>query len=63
MELTGKRRYRIEKHWCREYLVLEVEERGLHTYCVGGMIDTEYVTRWRDAKISDLTEHERPDQN
>lgn len=60
--LTGRRRYRLEpKHWFREpMVVLQVEETRLITYWSGGMIDTERYEVWRDARVSDLTEHEAP---
>lgn len=57
--LTGRKR-----HIARSYgfgprrkvvLVLQVEAKGLHTYCAGGMVDSEWVTYWRDAHTGDVT--------
>lgn len=53
-ELTGKTRLNSERRWGRERLVLQVQERGnLHSN-IGGRIDTETVTRWRNATTADL---------
>lgn len=54
-EPTGKKRHREEKRWGRSLLVLQLEERGLESRYIGGYIDSEWRTRWRDANISDLT--------
>lgn len=59
-KLTGKRRYRADPgSWVRNpTIVLQVEITFLHTYWSSGMVDCETVTTWRDARTSDLTEHE-----
>lgn len=55
-ELTGlKRLLSVRSFWGRERLVLQLQERGLHTTCSAGQIDTQWVTRWRDATAGDLT--------
>jgi hypothetical protein len=55
-ELTGlKRLLSVRTFWGRERLVLQLQERGLHTTCSAGQIDTQWVTRWRDATAGDLT--------
>jgi len=56
-EDTGRRRYVSRRtFWTRrEYLVLQIEERGLLTRYIGGHVDTEWVRRWRDATSGDLT--------
>ena len=52
---TGRTRYRQAKEaWGKLVLVLQVEERGLVTYCSGGMIDSEWTNRWRDARLEDM---------
>lgn len=53
-ELTGARRFRSERRWGREQLVLQVQERGHRTTNLGGYIDTETTLRWRDARTTDL---------
>jgi len=56
VELTGlKRLLCVRTFWGRERLVLQLQERGLHTSCSAGQIDTEWVVRWRDATTADLT--------
>lgn len=60
---TRRWRHRLEKlrWWMPPVLVLQIEERFIHTYCVGGVVDSEHATRWRDAEITDLTEtHVKP---
>lgn len=55
-ELTGHWRHRSERAlFGRERLVLQLQERGLLTTYSAGHCDTQWVTRWRDAKASDLT--------
>jgi hypothetical protein len=55
-KLTGRRRYRSQRRWGgREELVLQVEERWLHTYYSGGSVDSDWIVSWRDARTSDLT--------
>ena len=55
-ELTGlKRLHVVRTFWGHERLVLQLQERGLHTTCSAGQIDTQWVTRWRDATTADLT--------
>ena len=57
---TGRTRHTARRSWGRESLVLKVEERGIHTYCVAGHIDSEWSTRWRDAITADLTATQSP---
>lgn len=52
---TGRTRHEVRRSWRRTFLVLQIQERGIHTYCIGGYIDSDWVTRWRDATTSDLT--------
>lgn len=55
-ELTGLKRLLSVRTLCgSERLVLQVQERGLHTSYIGGHVDTQWVTRWRDATTADLT--------
>ena len=49
---TGKRRYRHEK----DKIILQVEWKLLHTYWAAGMVDSEWVTVWRDATLEDISE-------
>lgn len=55
---TGRWRHRTDQRrwWTPAVLVLQLEERFIHTYCVGGVVNSEWATRWRDAEITDLTE-------
>lgn len=56
MKLTGKTRYRILKQRFRNpVLVLQVEESGYEIFCTAGHIDGHDVTRWRDARVEDLS--------
>jgi hypothetical protein len=66
--LTGRWRYRVgnlspRRGWfarmfmqdrLREALILQVEESYLHTEFIGGQVDCETRTRWRDAGASDV---------
>ena len=58
--LTGKTRHRVQRHWGKNLLVLQVEENGKGYYLDhgGGRIDTVDFdnTYWRDAKVEDLKE-------
>ena len=46
---TGNRRFRLQVRFGgRRELVLQI-------YDIGGMIDSEWVTFWRDARVEDLT--------
>ncbi len=57
-EPTGRWRHRAEQSWLRrERLVLQIEERGLLTTFIAGHQDTQWVTRWRDAKATDMPNH------
>lgn len=38
----------------RQLLVLQVEETGIETAWLGGEIESDTVTRWRDARVDDL---------
>ena len=49
---TGKHRYRT--NW-RGQLVLQLQFEGLLTRYLGGKIDTQWATGWRDARLEDLT--------
>lgn len=53
--LTGRRRYRSEKKWGCERLILQVEEVVWRDTNCGSHIDSEKVVVWRDAKTTDLT--------
>jgi len=60
MSLTGRTRYRVAKESVgffgrREVIVLQVEERQLHTSCTGGGIDVDVVLVWRDAQVTDIS--------
>jgi hypothetical protein len=52
--LTGRTRVRSQHRLGREELVLQLEEKGFHIYNTGGCVSTEDVTRWRDARTTDL---------
>lgn len=55
-EKTGRQRYDSRRtFWGREYLVLQIQERGLVTTWSAGRTDTDWMTRWRDATSADLT--------
>lgn len=55
--LTGEKRHRSERNWRgRERLVLQVQELGYIVSCIGGQIDTERGTRWRDATTKDISQ-------
>lgn len=52
---TGKKRLKaVRSFWGKERLVLQIQERGLHTWYSAGHPDTDWVTRWRDATTADL---------
>jgi hypothetical protein len=56
---TGRTRHRhaiICRVIPKAVLVLQIEERGLETRSVAGQVETELVTRWRDALIEDGAE-------
>lgn len=55
MTPTGRRRFRVEKKWGQQRLVLQIEETGHEIDFFGGYVDRQHVTRWRDAKVEDLT--------
>lgn len=56
VERTGRQRYDSRRtFWGREYLVLQIQERGLVASYIGGHVDCEWMTRWRDATTVDLT--------
>ena len=57
LQLTGKRRYRLWKG----KLVLQIQRKYTQTYYSGGCVDSDRVTDWVDAELSDLTEHEVKD--
>lgn len=52
MQPTGNVRVRPSSFGKK--LILQVEVTGIHTYSIGGHIDSEHVTEWRDAKVEDL---------
>jgi hypothetical protein len=52
---TGRTRHRSQRRWGREELVLQIEWRGIHTYSIGGFIDSEWIDFWRDATSADMT--------
>lgn len=62
-ELTGRRRHRVQqttRGWgygrtTKTVLVLQVERKYLSSTYSGGSIDSEWLTDWRDARVSDLT--------
>ena len=39
-------------------LILQVEESGIGTSMIRCVIDSDKVTRWRDARVEDITTHE-----
>ena len=64
MKLTGRKRYRSARTWFRqEYLVLQVEVEGLITENIGGRVECERRTWWRDATTEDLTEGQIAESN
>ena len=55
-KLTGKQRYRVHRTFLgREFIVLQVEVAGYYTTNIGGCIDTEEYTEYRDATLEDLS--------
>lgn len=57
MALTGRTRYRTQKRWLREpLLVLQVEEKQTRTENTPGGVDAFGAIVWRDAKVEDLSE-------
>lgn len=62
MKLTGKTRYRTQKHWTKILLVLQVEvEEASHTVEVGAdsygggrevVVPSRYY--WKDAVVEDM---------
>ena len=55
---TGRQRYRIQRlGWLgRRYVcVLQVEEEGFVTTCCAGHTDTQFIRRWRDATVGDVS--------
>ena len=58
--LTGRRRYRTQRHWGEDKLILQVEVRGLETEWNCGRAESEWITRWIDAKPEHLTMHDEP---
>jgi hypothetical protein len=55
---TGRSRYRIERRgfWRqRHMLVLQLEWEGFETLLIGGFPDTQFVRRWVDASVGDVT--------
>ena len=57
---TGRRRFRHQTRWLsKPILVLQVEWKGIHTFSIGGHIDSEWITFWRDADVADLTTEDK----
>ena len=54
-ELTGRCRFRIDDN---DKLVLQVQDQSITTNYIGGRIDSEWVYRWRDAELQDVSKHE-----
>jgi len=55
VKATGRQRHRVvARLFGREKLVLQVEERGLVTSCIGGVVECDWCTWWRDARATDL---------
>lgn len=54
-KLTGNTRYRSERKWGKERLILQVEEAGTHYDYCSGFVDSWKYTSWRDATTEDLT--------
>lgn len=52
MALTGNVRHRLSSFGKK--LILQVEVEYMHTYSVGGHIDSELTSTWRDATVEDL---------
>ena len=61
-KLTGKRRFRSERKWGRERLILQVEETGRDYDYAGGYVHGVDFTRWRDARTEDLTASDAADR-
>ena len=58
-ELTGNKRFRSGTEgrlFPRPILILQVEVSGLVDYNMGGYIECEVQTWWRDASTEDLLE-------
>lgn len=56
-QLTGNKRYRKGLFGT---LILQVEESGQTYHWEGGGSHSPTFTRWRDAKITDLTQEVKP---
>lgn len=56
-KLTGNKRFRaVSGLFGKKMLVLQVEVTGLVDYVMGGHIECEVETWWRDAQTEDLLE-------
>ena len=53
MPLTGNVRHRLSSFGKK--LILQVEVEYLYDYCIGGYIEVEKHTKWRDAKVEDFS--------
>ncbi len=53
-EQTGAARVRSHKSWGKEYLVLQLEFEMLVTSCINGVVQTDRVKFWRDARTEDM---------
>lgn len=60
---TGRFRHRIAvstQGWgygktTKHLLVLQIEERGFESSFSGGRVDGDFVNRWRDATVGDIS--------
>lgn len=61
LKLTGRRRYRHHTRLSgKSLLVVQVEVAGTDVRFLGGSVEHVNVRYWRDARVEDLSEHERP---
>jgi hypothetical protein len=55
MKRTGKYRYRAQRRWFRQpLLVLQLEVAGNVLTHTAGFIDTHAAVEWRDALVTDM---------
>jgi hypothetical protein len=55
VKLTGKIQYRLQTGCFKKpKLILQVQETGHEVEYFGGYLETQHVTRYRDATVEDL---------
>ena len=51
---TGRVRHRVQRHWGKDLLVLQVQVKGIVTEYLAGSIDLKTVVWWRDAEVTEF---------